>query len=47
MAAVGVADAVRADPALARGVNVWRGEIVCPGVAESLGIPCRDLETVL
>jgi alanine dehydrogenase len=47
MAAVGVADAVRTDPALAKGVNVWRGEIVCAGVAESLGIPCGDLEQLL
>jgi alanine dehydrogenase len=29
------------------GVNVWRGEIVCEGVAESLGIPCSDLEKLL
>jgi len=47
MAMAGVADALRADPALAMGVNVWRGEIVCEGVAESLGIPCRDLGALL
>ena len=47
MATAGVADAVRENPALAMGVNVWRGEIVCDGVAESLGIPCSDLETLL
>lgn len=47
MAAVGVADAIREDPALALGVNVWRGDIVCEGVAESLGLPLRDLEELL
>ena len=43
MAAAGVVDAIRENPALAAGVNVWRGEIVCDGVAESLNLPCRDL----
>jgi alanine dehydrogenase len=47
MATVGVADSTRENPALAMGVNVWRGEIVCEGVAESLGIPCSDLEELL
>jgi alanine dehydrogenase len=47
MAAVGVADAVRDNPALAAGVNIWRGEIVCDGVAESLGLPCGDLARLL
>ena len=47
MAALGVADAVRENPALAMGVNVWRGEVVCGGVAESLGISCSNLETLL
>jgi alanine dehydrogenase len=47
IAAVGVAGAVRGNPALAAGVNVWRGEIVCDGVAESLGLPCGDLQELL
>jgi alanine dehydrogenase len=47
MATAGVAGAIRENPALAMGVNVWRGEIVCAGVAESLGIPCGDLEKLL
>jgi alanine dehydrogenase len=41
IAAVGVEEAVRSDAALALGVNLWRGEVVCEGVAESLGIPHR------
>lgn len=37
LAARGPRDAVRADPALARGVNVWRGRIIHPAVASALG----------
>jgi alanine dehydrogenase len=47
IAGSGLEAAVRADPALALGVNVWRGEVVCEGVAESLGIPHRRLEDLL
>ena len=43
IAAWGVEEAVRRDPALAKGANVWRGRIVHPGVAESLGVPCAPL----
>ena len=43
MAAQGVEAAVRSDPSLAFGANVWRGELVCRGVAESLGLPWRAL----
>jgi alanine dehydrogenase len=47
IAELGVVQAVRSDPALALGANVWQGEIVCRGVAESLGIPYRPLAEVL
>jgi len=47
MAALGVEEAVRRDPSLRGGANVWRGAIVHPGVAESLEWPCQDLETLL
>ncbi len=43
----GVEAAVRADGSLALGANVWRGEIVCEGVAESLGLPFRSLADLL
>lgn len=43
----GLAAAVRANPALARGVNVWAGRIVHPAVARALGRPATPLETVL
>ena len=32
---------------LALGANVWRGDIVCQGVAESLGLPWRPLAEVI
>ena len=38
MARLGIAEAVRQDPVLALGANVWDGAIVCEGVAESLGL---------
>lgn len=43
----GVAQAVQSDPALAQGANVWRGEVVCEGVAESLGLAGRSLASQL
>jgi alanine dehydrogenase len=44
IAAQGIEAAVRADHSLAHGANVWRGEVVHRGVAESLGLPHRELE---
>jgi alanine dehydrogenase len=43
----GVAAAARDNPALARGINIWRGRIVHPAVAESVGESPTPLETVL
>jgi alanine dehydrogenase len=43
----GVLAAVRGNPELARGVNVWRGRIVHPGVAEALGESPVPLEACL
>jgi alanine dehydrogenase len=47
MAGLGVAEAVRRDPSLALGANVWRGKVVCEGVAEVLGEPVTRLASVL
>jgi alanine dehydrogenase len=47
IAELGVEEALRRDAALARGANVWRGEIVCEGVAEAVGERARDLVTLL
>ncbi|MGH7393807.1 MAG: alanine dehydrogenase, partial [Candidatus Rokuibacteriota bacterium] len=40
----GTARAAREDPALALGVNVWRGRLVHPAVAEAAGEPATPLE---
>jgi alanine dehydrogenase len=46
LATRGVLAAVRANPALAKGVNVWRGKIVHPAVAEALGEPPASLDAI-
>jgi len=47
IAALGPAEALRSDPALARGANLWRGHVVCEGVAESLGLEYTPLDALL
>jgi alanine dehydrogenase len=47
IAELGAAGALREDAALRLGANVWRGEVVCEGVAESLGLPWKPVEDVL
>ena len=47
IAAQGIEDAVRLDPALAQGANIWRGSVVCEGVAESLGLSYVPLASLL
>ncbi len=43
----GLRAAVLEDQALARGVNVYGGEVVHPGVASAHGLPCRELGELL
>jgi alanine dehydrogenase len=47
MAAKGVERAIAASPAIAEGVNTYKGACVYPGVAESQGISCADLKKLL
>jgi alanine dehydrogenase len=47
IAELGPAEAVRRDPSLRLGANVWQGELVCQGVAESIGLPWKPLEATL
>ncbi len=47
VAGLGVAEAARRDPALAKGINVWRGRVVHPAVAAALGEPPTPLDHVL
>jgi alanine dehydrogenase len=46
LASRGPRDAVRADAALARGVNVWRGRVIHPAVAAALGETAAALDGV-
>ncbi|MGA9160739.1 MAG: alanine dehydrogenase [Actinomycetota bacterium] len=47
IATMGLEDAVRADPALALGVNVYAGEVTTPGVAEAHSMTFTPLSTVV
>ncbi|MEK7700605.1 MAG: alanine dehydrogenase, partial [candidate division NC10 bacterium] len=47
LAAKDAVGAARGNPALARGVNIWRGRTVHPAVAEALGEPPTPLEACL
>ncbi len=47
IASLGVEEAVRRDPALQHGANVWRGAVVHEGVADSLERPCEELSSLL
>jgi alanine dehydrogenase len=47
IAELGVQGALETDAALARGANIWRGEVVCEGVGISLDLPWRELSAVL
>ncbi|MGH7331649.1 MAG: alanine dehydrogenase [Candidatus Rokuibacteriota bacterium] len=47
LATAGVRDAVRTNPALARGVNIWHGHVVHEAVAASLGEKATPLDECL
>ncbi len=47
IADLGWREAMRADPALAAGLNTHAGEVTHPGVAEALDLPLRAVEDVL
>jgi alanine dehydrogenase len=47
LAGRGVVGAARANPALAKGINIWGGKVVHPGVAESMSEPATPLAAVL
>jgi alanine dehydrogenase len=39
----GLERAAKEDPALAKGVNVYKGEVTYQGVAQALGLTCKDV----
>ncbi len=47
LAGLGLAKAVRSDPALAKGVNTFEGHVTYPAVAEAFGLPHRPLMDLL
>jgi alanine dehydrogenase len=47
IADLGLEEALRANPDLKLGLNVYGGELTCPGVAEAFGLACRAPDAVL
>lgn len=47
LAELGVDDALRQDPALAQGVNTYKGHVTCEPVATSQSRPCAELSELL
>jgi alanine dehydrogenase len=47
LAGSGVQAALRADPALARGVAIWRDRVANAPTAAALGLPAADLASLL
>jgi alanine dehydrogenase len=47
LANLGFREAIRSDPGLALGVNVYRGHITYPAVAEAFGLPYTPLDRLL
>jgi alanine dehydrogenase len=47
LATLGVQAALRADPALARGVTIWRDQVTSAPTAAAIGLPSTDLATAL
>jgi alanine dehydrogenase len=44
IANMGLEAALREDPHLFKGLNTYKGKIVCPAVAEAQGLPCEPVE---
>lgn len=47
LASKGWREAMREDPHLANGLNIHRGLVACPGVAEAFGLPLIPMEKIL
>jgi alanine dehydrogenase len=47
LAAEGTASALRADPALARGLTIWEDRVTCAPTAAALGLPAADTSVLL
>jgi alanine dehydrogenase len=47
LASLGLERAAREQPAIARGINTWRGHVVHAAVAEAVGLPFKSLAELL
>ena len=47
VADIGLAEALRADAGLAKGLNIYQGKVTYPAVAETFDLPVADLDTVV
>ena len=47
LANLGLVEAVKNNGALAKGVNVYKGDIICEGVASAHGFECKSLEELI
>ncbi len=47
VANMGLMEALRSDAGLAKGLNIYGGQVTFPGVAEAFGLPCADLNQVM
>jgi alanine dehydrogenase len=47
LAGRGLAGAVQHNAPLAKGINIWRGRVVHPAVADALGEPATPLPSLL
>jgi len=43
----GLSEAMRSDPGLAKGLNIYHGRVTYPAVAETFNLPSTDLQTVV
>lgn len=43
----GIRTAVLENKALAKGINLYKGNITCNGVSEAMNMPCEDIQNVL
>jgi alanine dehydrogenase len=46
LAGLGIKEAVRRDPALKQGVNTYSGHVTCKPVAQSVGLPDTDIDSL-
>jgi alanine dehydrogenase len=47
LADLGAMEAMRSDPGLAHGLNIYQGQVTHPGVAEAFNLPVANVQTIL